>query len=253
MKRQTWLCWEKLVFTPRPADLRLPLLLHTKLPQPRHVLWLSYGCLQQNDGLAVTLSQGDRPESRADAPFPTLSASVPVCSDAICSATPENLPPLCASAMTRFLCIPKGIQMLTFQHWKKRKVKMLIPLHSKRQALHLWMIPSKGQWMNYFVWPSHSELKTKKSFGICESWRSLKDVKLEGPAAEFYLSTKQKHSQCLNSDRRDHHFGKQWKKPCIRYPRLPTKLCLEAKCFLFLHIPLEINDHSHTLWAMKGD
>lgn len=127
--RQTWLCWGKLVFTLRPADSHPSLLLHTKLPQPQHVLRLSYGRLRQHDGLAgtasATLSQGDRPESRADALFPIVldQALVPVCPDAICSATPENLTPLCASAMTHFLCILKRIQMLTFQHWKKEKLK----------------------------------------------------------------------------------------------------------------------------------
>lgn len=110
------------MFTLRPADSHPSLLLHTKLPQPQHVLRLSYGRLRQPDGLAgtvsATLSQGGRPESRADALFPVVldQALVPVCPDAICSATPENLTPLCASAMTHFLCILKRIQLLTFQH-----------------------------------------------------------------------------------------------------------------------------------------
>lgn len=70
---------------------------------------------------------------------------------------------------------------------KKRKAEMLSPLDSKRQALHLWKTPSKGQRMNYFVWPSRSKLKRKKSFGVCEFWCSSKDVKLEGPGCSRLL------------------------------------------------------------------
>lgn len=120
-----------MVFTLRPTEshllLLLLLLLHTKLPQLRHLLQLSHGCLWQNDGLAgtvsATLSHGDRPESRPDALFPVMLDQTPVCPDATCSANPENLTPLCISAMYLCICILERTQMLTFQHFKKEKPK----------------------------------------------------------------------------------------------------------------------------------
>lgn len=156
--------------------------------------------------------------------------------------------------MTHFHCIPTRIQMLTFQHWKKRKPKTLSPLDSKRQALYLCKTPSKAKQTHSFAWPLHSEIKRRKILAYVNSdvhWKTLNCKVLA--TADLYLDRKQKRCQCLNSAVSDNHFGKQQKRPCIRHPRLPTKLCLVANCFLFLHFPLEINDHLHILWTMKGD
>lgn len=154
---QTWLCHESLVFTLRPADSRLP---HP--PQ-----WEGQSALPCSKVTDMNLE--------------LMSYSQSCCTSYLGRRVPWWQPlklnsVKCFGDDTFPLYAKKNLSTL-----KKLKPKYKVPPIAKGRHSTFRRYPAedRGQQTDCSVWPSCSELKSKKEFGACEFWCSLKDAELE--------------------------------------------------------------------------